>query len=102
MMIFIEQPDSVTLNEAANTLSEKLAEQAKEGAVIKLTPDEFELMRCAHVVGLGTKSSGEVELIEIKREASYIAVLSENVNIDDFVMVTKRSGARIHGIRFSS
>ena len=43
MMIFIEQPDSAALNEAANTLSEKLSEQAKEGAVIKLTPHEVQL-----------------------------------------------------------
>lgn len=102
MMIFIEQPDSAALNEAANTLTEKLSKQSREGAIIKLTTDEFELMRKAHVVGLGTKSGGEVELIEVKPGASYIAVLSDKVNIEDFNHATKRIGARIHGMRFES
>ena len=91
MMIFIEQPDDWVNYEAANTLGEKLAKQAKEGAVIRLTTNEFELMKSAHIVGLGTKSNNEIDFIEIKHSHSYIAVCSKKVRLKDIegIKITK-------------
>ena len=84
MMIFIEQPKEAAYHEAADTLSEKLARQGGEGAVIVLSEEEMTLMREAHIIGLSDKSN-PVELMELKKGGKYLALCDKRVNLDDLI-----------------
>jgi len=98
MIIFIEQPLEATLYEAADTLAEKLLVQARPNAIIKLTTDEMELMRTAHIVGISSKSS-PVELIEIDRDKSYIAVCDNSVVLTDLISLISKAKLAIRIVR---
>ena len=99
MIIFIEQPDDPLYNEAADTLSQKLAEEAKDGAIIKLTTYEFQLMKSAHIVDLASKGNNCIELIEMNRNGNYIAICSEGVCIDDIIRIHQTTEMEFNIIR---
>ena len=85
MMIFIEQDKTEPQYfEAGKSLAEKLSQEAKPNAIIPLTRIEMELMKDAHVVGMG-ESKGHLDLIPIDPSTMYIAVCDQSVNIDDII-----------------
>lgn len=101
MITFIEKPNVQSLSEAADSLAEKLSTEAKPHAVIKLTSDEYELMRNAHIVGIPNKSN-PIELVEIDKDKIYIAVCNESVNIRDLTKFIEIAELKMRIVRYSN